>query len=128
MDIRQIVNEDFQEFILMDPSVPNDLRDSLRVKERSPLFINNLVGQIHEVIRVKPHIKLDRMKIKNLVYDMTKMFVHLLKVKADEMIASEAEKSRIKASIEGDEISQMLDDHGNADLTEQLGVIIKDKE
>ncbi len=127
MNFKEMVIADFQEFIALDPSVPSELRDSLKVKERAPLFIENLTGQLHEIVRVKPHIKLDRMKIKALVQGMTNTFIHLLKQKVEEAHMSDLAKSAMKAEIEGDPITQKFDDQGNADLTEELGIKIIDK-
>lgn len=126
MTLKEMIRSDFEEFIRLDPSVPEGLKNSLRLKERSPVFLNNLVVEIENCDRMG--IQIDRMKIKGIVYDMAKTFVGLLKVKADEMHMSDLAKSVRKAELEGDELVQKLDNDGNADLTEELGVIITGKD
>jgi len=125
MSYREIVRSDFEEFIRLDPMVPEDLKTSLRLTERVPQFIDNLAAALIEVDR-RGKVKLSRMKIKNIVFEQTAFFVHLLKTKADEMAMSDAAKSLQKSKIEGDPILQKFDAHGNADLTEELGIVIKD--
>ena len=122
-----MVLADYAEFIRMDPSVPNELRDSLRVHERTPIFIERIVGQIKEIERLKPHIKLDRMKIKKLVYDMTQLYIALVKKQVDEMRMSDLAKEQYKKDVEGPKDLQKFDKDGNADFTEEYGFVITDK-
>ncbi len=121
----EIIREDFAEFIRVDPSVPEELRNSLRLTERVPKFVDNLAEQIHQI--EARGIKLDRAKLKMMVYSLSGMFVHMLKTKANQMQMSEIAKSALKKDLEGDELTQKLDDQGNGDLTEELGIIITDK-
>ncbi len=124
MSLRDIVRNDFEEFIRLDPSVPEELRNSLRVTERIPKAVDNLAKQLEEA--EKHGIIFTREKLKDTVYSMTAQFVHYLKVLANESIMSEAAKTTQIKEIEGDEISKKFDDQGNADLSEELGVIITD--
>lgn len=125
MSILNIIRADFEEFILLDPSVPDDLRKSLKVKERMPVFIDRLAAEIKQV--ESKGIALDRIKIKEIVYSLTGMFVHMLKTRAHEMQMSDAARSVARKEFEGDELTNKLDKEGNADLSEELGVIITDK-
>lgn len=125
MSFKEMIRADFEEFIRIDPSVPDGLRNSLRLTERVPAFIDKLAGEFMEAERAG--IKFDRHKIKSTVYSLTATFVHLLKTKAQEMEMSDAAKSALKTEIEGDEIAKKFDDQGNADLSEELGIIITDK-
>jgi hypothetical protein len=125
MSIREIVRADFEEFIRIDPSVPNGLRSSLKLKERVPSFVDRIAA---EIIQVEVSgVKFTREDIKMMVYDLSRIFVHLLKTKAHEAEMSDLARAAMKNQIEGDEIIQKLDKDGNADLTDELGVIIKDK-
>lgn len=125
MTLQEIIRSDFEEFIRLDPTVPLALKNSLRLKERVPAFVDKLTGEIQASERAG--IILDRHKIKRIVYSLSGMFVHLLKMKAHEMEMSDLARSAKKDSIEGDEIIKKFDDQGNADLSEELGIIITDK-
>lgn len=125
MSVQEYVRDDFEEFIRLDPSVPKELRDSLRLKERTPKFLDNLTD---EIIKCElAGIKLDRMKIKQMVYSLAAFFVRALKTQAEEMAMSDLARSARKAELEGDPVANKLDDHGNGDLTEELGIKIVDK-
>ncbi len=121
----EIIRSDFEEFIRLDPSVPEGLRNSLRLTERVPAFVDNLAKEIAMVER--RGIKLDRLKIKELVYSLSAFFVHNLRTKADQMHMSDLAKTAIRTKTEGDELIQKMDDQGNADLSEELGIVIQDK-
>jgi hypothetical protein len=125
MTLRELIRADFDEFIRLDPSVPEALKNSLRLTERVPAFVDKLTNEVKNAERAGH--RLDRLKIKEMVYSLTGLFVHLLKTKANEMEMSDMAKSAMKTSIEGDEIIKKFDDQGNADLSEELGVIITDK-
>lgn len=126
MTLREAVIADFREFIRISPKVPDGLRGSLRMNERIPKFLDNLVGEISNV--EQKGIILDRTKIKEIVYNMTELFVLLMKKKAEEMHMSDLAKAALKQELEGDEIAQKLDAEGNADLSDEMGIIIKDRE
>ncbi len=125
MNLRDIVIADLQEFILIDPFVPAELRTSLKIKERVPAFVDRLVAEITAVER--QGIIIDRQKIKGMVYDCTKMFVHMLKIQVDQAQMSDIARSQEILKAEGDPILKKFDDNGNADLTEEFGIKITDK-
>ncbi len=125
MTLQEIIRSDFEEFIRLDPTVPLALKNSLRLTERVPAFVDKLTAELQGAERAG--IILDRHKIKGIVYNLSGMFVHLLKTKAHEMEMSDLARSAKKDSIEGDEIIKKFDDQGNADLSEELGIIITDK-
>ena len=73
---------------------PNELIRSLKHHERVPVFVDNLSKQLQMIERRKK-ISLDRIKVKDIVYDMTKNFLTLLNRRADEMAMSDLEKRRL---------------------------------
>jgi hypothetical protein len=126
MILKELVRADYKEFIETDLSVPSDLRTALKSNERVPLFIDRVSEEIRkaESVLLRRGKKMDRVKIKLLVHEMTKIFIHLVKTRANENYMSEASKQVLKTKLEGDELIQKLDEHGNADFSEELGVII----
>jgi hypothetical protein len=125
-----MVRSDFKEFIETDVSVPSDLRAALKSNERVPLFMDKLSDEIRKadaVIRRRGGT-MDRVKIKMLVFELTKQFVHFVKIKCEEHHMSDLAQKAIKTEVEGDELTKKLDDNGNADFTEELGVQIVDRE
>lgn len=122
MTIQEMVRADFEEFIRLDPAVPPELKTSLRLKERVPDFMDRLAKEIAQV--EAGGIKLDRHKIKQLVYNLSAFFVHCMKVQADQMYMSDIAKTAVKKHSQE---LEKFDKDGNADLTEEFGIIIKDK-
>ncbi len=124
MNLRELVRQDFEEFIRIDPSVPEELRRSLRLKERVPQAVDNLAEQL--ALAEKQGIIFTREKIKSTVYSMTAQFVHLLKTTVHEQMMSANAKTVLKNEIEGDPILSKFDKDGNADLSDEFGVIISE--
>jgi len=126
MTLRDMVRADFAEFVKVDPAVPEDLRRALRTNERVPGFIDRLAQELQQV--EDNGIKLDRLKIKMVVYELTATFVGLLKHRANEMEMSDIAKSHARRVIqEQEEILNKFDKDGNADFTEEYGFKITDK-
>lgn len=125
MSMKDMVRADFEEFIRLDPLVPEGLRGSLRLRERVPQFVDNLARELSEA--EAQGITFDRYKIKEIVYSLSKLFVGLLKTRADEMEMSDIAKTAARRALEGDPIKQKFDKDGNADLSDEFGIIIKDK-
>lgn len=95
MSLVGMIRSDYQEFISMHShEYPKELIQSLKSTERAPLFLNSLAKEI-SIMEMRQGLKMDRMKIKTIVYDMTKTFLALLKRKADEASMSEMEKIRL---------------------------------
>lgn len=126
MTLREIVRTDFAEYIKVDPNVPEDLRRSLKTHERVPAFVDRLAMELKQV--EDQGIKLDRLKIKMVVYDLTAVFVSLLKHRANEMEMSDIAKTHARRVIQDqEEILDRFDKNGNADFTEEYGFKITDK-
>lgn len=91
MDLRKMIELDYQEAVTLLPDIPSELRRALKANERVPLFFRNLEQQL------KICQGLTRENIKSLVYEMTKFFAHNLRRMADEMHMSDIVKSAEKA-------------------------------
>lgn len=121
-----MIISDFQECVALMQIDP-ELKRALRTNERVPLFVDNLVREVKACERVMfmKGKRLDRKKIKDMVYSMTTIFCKGLEAKAQAAYASEMEKIR-QQQLEAER--NKLDKDGNADLTEEFGVLIKDAE
>lgn len=97
MDLRHIIIQDYQEAIRLLPGIPQELRKSLKAHERVPTFVDNLVSQIS---RIPPRLKPTRIKIKQIVYDMTNVFVMNVKRKVEERQLSDAARTAIQANAQ----------------------------
>lgn len=121
-----MVRHDYKEYVSLHRNeYPSDLIDSLKTTERIPQLFDNLAREI-KVTEKNSRIKLDRMKIKSIVYSMTEMFLTLLKRKADEMQMSESEKTRL---INDDKKARSISDETAAEYEKELladKVIISD--
>jgi bacterioferritin (cytochrome b1) len=121
--IREMILADYQERILTVQGIPDDLRRALKDHERVPLFVENLTREIKKIEQVKPKFKMDRVKLKSLVYDMTDVFWRAVKTTAEDKYKSEIER-QIKSSSSED-LFKGLDAQGNGFISE-LGVEVVD--
>ncbi len=93
MDLRHLITSDYQEAINLLPGVPSELRKALKTHQRVPIFVDNLFKQIS---RLPPHLKPTRLRIKQIVYDMTNVFVTNVKRQVDEKHLSDLAKAAEK--------------------------------
>ncbi len=119
MSLKSMIFSDYQERLSLSPDIPSGLRDALKNHERVPLFVDNLVKELNLIPASR---KLDRIKIKNLVYQMTDLFINNAKQAAEDKYKSEIEKHRLQA-LGADPFE--LDKQGNGSV-EDLGVKISD--
>ncbi len=95
MSLKDLIRSDYKEYIAMfGHQFPTELIRSLKHHERVPVFVDNLSKQL-QLIERRKKIRLDRVKVKDIVYDMTKNFLTLLNRRADEMAMSDLEKRRL---------------------------------
>lgn len=130
MDVRQMVITDYQERVAMRDDIPSELKRALKSHERVPLFVDNLTREINKIpearakAKIRRAFKMDRMKLKNIVYDLTDIFINNVKAMAEQKAMSEAEQERLRKKT--DDIYG-LDAQGNG-VVEELGVEVKDNE
>lgn len=117
--LRNQIIADYQERVAFDMSIPSELKVSLKSHERVPMFVDNLVKQIN--LFPKNH-KMDRVKLKQLVYAMTDVFVLAVKRTAEDRYRSDMDKMIEKAKSE---VDYGLDKDGNG-LIKELGIEVKD--
>lgn len=117
--LRQMIISDYQERVMTNPSIPSELKVSLKSHERVPVFVDNLVGEIN---RFPSKIKIDRVKLKSLVYDMTDVFVLGVKATAEDRYKSDLDKMIAKEKAKE---QFELDNQGNG-VVKDLGVEVKD--
>lgn len=92
MSMMKYVRDDYREYVELHRfTMPRELYESLKTHERIPTLFDNLS---RELDIIEKRLGLDRMKIKSIVYDMTKVFINMLRVMADEKSLSDAEKTR----------------------------------
>lgn len=107
--IKDYVIKDYQEYVSLHGSkYPDELIRGLKHHERVPAFINNLIKELH-TMEHRQRIKLSRRKIKEIVYDVTRTFLILVKRRADEMAMSHAERARLIA--EANSKNSVSDEH-----------------
>lgn len=122
MNIREMVVEDFRERVRLNPNLSGELKASLKNHERVVPFINNLTVEINKIYNNRKTFKLDRMKLKDLVYGLTDIFCQGMMNEHDN-----SKRKRDQDSI-ASQVAQ-LDDKGNG--TVEIGdteVIISDGE
>lgn len=112
------VIEDYREYLELHRSeFPDGLYQSLKSHSRLPKMFENMAREL-EIIdkRIK---RVDRMMIKNVVYDMTAFFIKMVQRHADEAAMSDLEKSRLVA-----ETKKIITDEEASEFTAAL---VKDK-
>lgn len=114
--IREMILADYNERIQTVQGIPDDLRRALKDHERVPLFVENLTREIKKIEQVKPKFKMDRVKLKSLVYDMTDVFWRAVKTTAEDKYKSEIEKQIKRATSE--DLFKGLDAQGNGFISE----------
>lgn len=95
MAIKKYIKDDFFEYLdLNKSSMKPGLYLALKKNHRVPKLFENL-EQAFYMLQMRNKVKLTRLKIKNIVYDMTKMFVAQVEKHADETALSQLERSRL---------------------------------
>lgn len=85
-----MIRQDYQEAVRLLPGIPEELRASLKTNERVPIFLDNLTN---EISKLPAHIRPQRLKIKQIVYEITNTFVLNVKRAADEKHLSDIAKN-----------------------------------
>lgn len=106
---------DYQEKVAM-MDIPSELRTALKAHERVPQFVDNLLKEINNFPR---KLNVNRFKLKNLVYDMTEVFVRGVEATIRARQMSEIEKNSLKPK------DDFLDNQGNG-VDPETGVKIVD--
>lgn len=120
MNYREMIVSDFRERVFLNSEIPSELKSALKYNERVPLFIDNLNAEINKIVNSRKTFKLDRYKLKMIVYDLTDMFCMAVKSEAENRYKSDLEKSLQAKPDYG------LDKFGNG-FNEELGVEIRDR-
>lgn len=95
MDWISVARRDYKEYLeLHKADLPDGLLSALKTHERVPLFIDNLAKELQEV--QARGLSVDRVTIKNAVYDLTATFIETVKAQAETRQLSELEKIRRK--------------------------------
>lgn len=103
MDLRQMIIQDYQEKVAM-MDIPSDLKTALKSHERVPQFVDNLLKEINNFPR---KLKVNRYKLKSLVYDMTELFIKGVETTSKVRQMSEIERNALKPK------EDFLDNQGN---------------
>jgi hypothetical protein len=90
MDVRKLCIADYQEYIKL-ADLPTELKRALKTEERVPVFIDNLARQIHQL-----PVHVSRTRIKECVYDMTKIFISCVQKRAEFRTMSDLEKRKLE--------------------------------
>jgi len=114
--IRDYIVQDYQEAVALYNG-PEELKKSLRASERAPAFIDNLVRELSKF----PEIK--RETIKSVTYDLTNVFLDAVKLKAEQMMLSDAAKNAMKAEHEEAKRMDKLANRLNAGEAVDIGEI-----
>lgn len=105
--LRQTIISCYQNAVALS-DVPQELKQSLKTKERVPAFIDNLTRELALV----PKLDMDR--IQTVVYDMTFIFLDAVKRKADENYISENAKRAMTDKADSDAKMNELADRINS--------------
>lgn len=97
-----LVKEDYKEYLMINKSsLPDGLYESLKCNDRMPIFFFNLAKELTDVDR---KFRLDRLKIKDIVYSFAGQFVFLVKRMAEEKYMTLAEKQRLVKDFDSKKI------------------------
>ena len=118
--MRKQIIDDYRERIQLS-SIPTDLKNALKTHERVPRFVENLSKEIYGALEAG--VPLTRFDIKNLVYNMTDLFIRCVMSNIEKKMISDA---AIAMAQKEENFAKKFDDQGNADLTEEFGVKIVD--
>lgn len=95
MHYKTLVLKSYEEAVQLHPTASSDLKRALRAHERVPSFITNLCTEIEKVqdhtMRTKQKKFSDKL-IKELVYDMTNIFITGIESEAKTRFESQAAK------------------------------------
>lgn len=69
-EISRLIYQDYLEAVALSPNATPQLKAALKTNERVPAFLENLQAEVHK----NQHL-LDRQSIKQLVYDLTNVFI-----------------------------------------------------
>lgn len=115
MSLREYIKADYQEYLTLNRfTMPDGLYEALKCNERLPKFLEKLE---EEIVVVDQRIGIDRIQIKNIVYDMTAFFIKLVATRAQEQQMSQLEKSRL---IADDKAKALISDEEAVAYKEEL--------
>lgn len=109
-DIRTVCRREFRRYI-EESDMPREFKATLKTHERVPVFIDNLAKQLSGL----PH-HINRDDIVGAVRDLTRTFIHAVKLKMDQDRRSQLENARLKA-----EADKATATDRQADYLESLG-------
>lgn len=124
MDIKQMIRADYQERVALRQDIPSEFKKSLKTHERIPVFVDNLakeIGKIPDARRKNGQPlrwKLDRRKLKDLVYSMTDLFISSALKHCEDRHKSDLQKALEKEQAEK---FKGLNNEGDG-VVEELGV------
>jgi len=107
--LRDLIVSTYQDAV-RNALVDEELKQALKTHERVPAFLGNLTRELSAVP------KITKEEVQQAVHGMTNVFLNACIQRANEMMLSDAEKSRIKTEIaDAEQIKKGADellDHG----------------
>lgn len=134
MHYKNLVLKSYEEAVQLHPTAPSDLKRALKAHERVPSFITNLCVEIERVqdltMRTKQKKFSDKL-IKELVYDMTNMFIAGVESEAKARYESDVAKTlresqaQSKKDLESSATGKLSGEY--KDLADEAGMIMTDE-
>ena len=93
MTLLEYIRADYKEYITLHCD-NSELKSALRTHERVPVFLDGL----H--LELAKHKNLNRDTIKFATYEMTKLFLEMIRKKAQEKLMSDLEKAEAKKKLD----------------------------
>ncbi len=117
-EISKLCRKTYQDFIERQP-ILTELKRSLRVHERVPVFVDNMAAEIHKL-----QFEVKRETVIKMIEDMTRYFIMAVEQTSKERVMSQVERMRIKTEASTKAIMDKA-----ADAFNNLGVenVTKDK-
>lgn len=126
MFYRKIVREAYQEAIALNVTIDAELKAALRAHERVPAFIDNLALEIEKVAALRQKRgkrNLDEKIVKEMVYDVTAIFIAGLQTQAKRNFESDMERiAREQALQKQKDLEQTAEGNISGDY-EEFGII-----
>ena len=92
---QELARDYYQECIRLHPEIDAEFKRSLKIHMRVPVFIDNLAKQFQLIqdLRIsKGKPPLDKLKLKEIVYDLTALFINSVQEEARKKYQSEANR------------------------------------
>lgn len=134
MHYKKLVIESYQEAVRLHPTANSELKAALKAHERVPLFVENMCKELDKV-QAKAIAKRGRpyneKHIKELVYDMTNLFINGVEEVARKRYESEAKKyleqkqAQERADLEASASGKLQGEY--VDLVKEGGITMTDE-